>query len=476
MDATPVENLFITEYMLHAPGEYVKLYLYLLMQCYHPRDGLTLAQAAKDLGMPDEEAMKGMKYWEREGLARQVGDNPPVFQMRSPRQIAFEKKSDPGQQVYDSHFTEEVYRILGNDAVNYQDLRRIYDWVDVLELPEEIVLMLLQNEMKENKKLYMPVAERHAREWAAMQVRTVEEVEKILSLGQKQRKELKALLQRLGQMRNPSEDEKTLYIKWTREWGFTPQAIQEACRATVSGTPNLAYLDGILLRLHDQGCQDQEQVRKALSQNRSVRDFARQVLQGLGRTGVVPTEEDIALVREWMDNGYPDEYVMLAVRASHRRIGGESFEAVNEQIRRWQDKGLRDEEAVRAQAMLTREKNEFLRDMYAKAGSDRQRPSEQDRERLDKWEAAGFSREVILLAAGYAFESPGKANALPKILENWQKQGIFTLEEARQEHDRHRLEASGTPSESRPAEYTRHTDEERQAAIGAATVDLDGEV
>ena len=35
-DVTPVENLFIEEYMLRAPGDYVKVYIYGLRLCYHP--------------------------------------------------------------------------------------------------------------------------------------------------------------------------------------------------------------------------------------------------------------------------------------------------------------------------------------------------------------------------------------------------------------------------------------------------------
>ena len=31
-DSTPVENMFITEYMLRAPGDFVKVYLYALTE------------------------------------------------------------------------------------------------------------------------------------------------------------------------------------------------------------------------------------------------------------------------------------------------------------------------------------------------------------------------------------------------------------------------------------------------------------
>ena len=45
-DATPVENMFITEYMLRAPGDYVKVYIYGLRLCYHPVEGASVTTIA----------------------------------------------------------------------------------------------------------------------------------------------------------------------------------------------------------------------------------------------------------------------------------------------------------------------------------------------------------------------------------------------------------------------------------------------
>ena len=54
-DSTPVENMFITEYMLRAPGDFVKVYLYALMLCYHPSPRMSLSAMAKDLDMQEED-------------------------------------------------------------------------------------------------------------------------------------------------------------------------------------------------------------------------------------------------------------------------------------------------------------------------------------------------------------------------------------------------------------------------------------
>ena len=54
-DSTPVENMFITEYMLRAPGDFVKVYLYALMLCYHPTPRMSLSSMARDLDMTEED-------------------------------------------------------------------------------------------------------------------------------------------------------------------------------------------------------------------------------------------------------------------------------------------------------------------------------------------------------------------------------------------------------------------------------------
>lgn len=83
-DATPVENLFIQEYMVRADGDFVKVYLYGLMQCYHPVHSASLSTVARDLGMEVSRVENAFAYWERMGLVQRVGDNPPSWAVSQP--------------------------------------------------------------------------------------------------------------------------------------------------------------------------------------------------------------------------------------------------------------------------------------------------------------------------------------------------------------------------------------------------------
>jgi hypothetical protein len=60
-DATPVENLFVQEYLPAAKGDYVKVYLYGLMHTYHPTAGMNLAVMARDLGLSEEDVLSAYR-------------------------------------------------------------------------------------------------------------------------------------------------------------------------------------------------------------------------------------------------------------------------------------------------------------------------------------------------------------------------------------------------------------------------------
>ena len=79
-DTTPVDNQFILEYMPGAKGDYVKVYLYGLVYCYHPKQEMDTERMSRELSMPEEDILAAFRYWERRGIVRRVSDRPPRWQ------------------------------------------------------------------------------------------------------------------------------------------------------------------------------------------------------------------------------------------------------------------------------------------------------------------------------------------------------------------------------------------------------------
>lgn len=484
-DATPVENMFITEYMLRAPGDFVKVYLYGLMLCYHHAQRMSLQAMARDLDQTEEEVERAFRYWEREGLVRQTGDRPVCFTYYNLKQITLTRAEKPGEQLYHRNFMDEVRRTLDAQTLGDNDYQAILDWVEVYELPEEVVVMLLRSEREKSRtgRVSIKIAGRVAQAWAQSGVRTLEDAEKMLILSGEREQQLRRLLARLGQRRPPSDDEKDMYRKWIDEWGFTPEAVQEACRETTKGTPTMAYLDGILLRQHQLGRHDAQAIQGGLGGERSARDFAREVLAGLGRTGVTPTAEDLALIDGWRRDGAGEELILLAVAAAHRRAGGGNMDDVGSWLERWRSRGLTTPDAVRAESARQRALNGQLREIYEAAGLEK-KPNQPDRDLLCRWMGEwGMRMELVLLAAQYARGGGAPMMTINRILSDWQRAGIASEEAARAEHESHvRGGAQGTTAPGAAAQgaraqdtLLRYTPEERRRTYSAAVLDFDEE-
>lgn len=478
-DSTPVENMFITEYMLRAPGDFVKVYLYALMLCYHPSPRMSLSAMAKDLDMQEEDVERAFKYWARDGLVRQVGDNPVRFTLANLKQLTLTRAENPGDKLYNQknvQLIQEAERIL-NRQLNVSEKNVILDWCDVLELPEEVVLMLLQIEM-ENSGGYvsLEVADKKALEWAHNGINTVEEVEKVIVIGRQREQELRRIFRRLGIRQNPSDDQKKMYSKWVEEWGFSYEDILEACKETAKGTPNMGYLNGILSRYYHSGwLTKRKEERQAENKERK---FGGEILEKLGRVGMVPTEEDLKSIQKWHAMGASDDLIREAAISVHER-GNTSFDDINRRIESWQQYGIRtieDVENARAQVKVM---NLVLYEIYKAAGMEKQ-PTLTDRKQLNHWyQDLNMSQEMVMQAAEYAKGRPEPMRSINVTLESWDSMGIHTPDAARQEHEGHvqsiARKTPTLPTAQKQDAMLRYTPEERRATYSAAVVNFDEE-
>ena len=73
--ATLIPNEFLDKYMPRASGEFVKVYLYFLRYSLCLDSGVSLATAADTFCMTENDILRALKYWEKEGLLRLSTEN-----------------------------------------------------------------------------------------------------------------------------------------------------------------------------------------------------------------------------------------------------------------------------------------------------------------------------------------------------------------------------------------------------------------
>ena len=429
-DVTPVENQFILELLPDAKAEYVKIYLYGLMKCYHPEGDTDPDQMAHELNTTPEEIQSAFRYWERRGAVRRISDNPPQWRYVNLKQrsINSEEQADPEYE----NFCTAIYEVFDNTRrLHGNELVTCFEWHEDLGLPTEAVIMLLKHMAAvKGKQFKIKDAEKVAVEMAGENIRTLEEAEEFLSRDKKVYDGLKQLLRKMGKRYFPSEVQIAMYRKWIRDWHFTPEAIEAALEQTAGGDPNMAYLESILKNILEQNTGNGPVQVRQVKQSAERADGLRKVIRTLGQGSV--SQASLALYDE-MKALYPDEIILTG--AKECRDARRSLPDLLELLQSWKKRGLETPEEIRTHLEAFHEQTMLLKELQTLWGTGDTSRSRIRRDILTRWTTEwGMSRELILKAAEFAATAKDPMGYLNGILAAYREKGIRTPEEAEKDH------------------------------------------
>lgn len=426
-DVTPVENLFILEYMPFAPGDYVRAYLYGLMFCYHPDRDSSIEGIARVLNMKPEAVLDAFKYWEQKGLVIGMSENPPAYQYVNLR-ISLTKDSEEQELYKYKQFNAELQSLFGSDKLLHpQEYQKAMEWVEDLRLPCEVVLKLVGYKVDaaraKSKSLrnVLRDAEKDALSMARMDIRTVEDAEKYLLRETARFKLCQAVLANWNLRRLPTMAELELGEKWLTEWGLDENTILRMQKETVkSANPSFAYLDGIVKNLRGDDA----------IENQKGFDGVKQILKSLGNPSQTPTPEQISAYNRFINDGMLPE-VLLKAAAQCGLQNKRSFEAFERTVKKWKSLKLMAMDDVNAYAK--RREEAYL--VLEKSGQSR-RPSEADIDQLIKWQKT-LPMDLIFYAAECANGTQLPIRYIDKMLSEWSEKGIKDVEAAKRARAAH---------------------------------------
>lgn len=445
-DVTPVDNQFILEYLPNATGDAVRVYLYGLMQCYHPQQSMTIAQMARELSLTEEAILAAYRHWERKGLVHRMTDNPPTFRYVSIKQLTMTGGTVPVDEEYEA-FAAAVYGLFGSDRrLHGSEMSRCYEWVEEMGLPADVVIYLIGEMIAQHgKNVSVMTIEKRAAMLADEKVGTVEDAAAVLSRDKAVWDGSRAVLRRLGKRRAPSEDELAMYRTWHVDWGFSQEDILAACVETTKGDPTFGYLGGILSRLRAQ--QKTAGIASALLEEKDSAAPLKALLKVMKLRHVTVNEGTLAVYAE-MRVLYPDNIILMAGKECAKR--GSDFEGVMSTLKNWKRNGLETAAQVSAYMRQVDDQNDFLRMLYEVMGVSVS-PNAADRRLTAKWQTEfGFDMGFITQCAAWAVGKAKPMAYLDAVLTHLHEKGIVTMEDALREREQHQ-QASVAPQASAPA-------------------------
>ena len=440
---TPVDNQFILEYLPNATGDAVRVYLYGLMQCYHPQQAMTIAQMARELDMEEDTIRAIYRYWERKGLVRRVSD-APEYKYVSIKQLTMTGNVIGIDSEYE-RFSTKITALFGYDReLHGKDREKIFEWVDQLNLPMDVVIYLIEFMIKwRGKKVGIETIEKRAMRLSDERVESVEDAERVLSREQSVWNGCRAVIKRLERTsRYPSKDEEILYHKWHVEWKFSHEDILAACAETVKGKPNFGYLDGIIKRLYVE--RKNTDVKSTIRREQEENEPLKELLKVLNLQNV-SVNVGTKAVYEDMRALYPDNIIKLAGEECAKRGG--SFSDVMDTLEEWKNNRLTSVEEIAGYVRQKNQYNKFLRMLYEAMGVT-VKPNAADRKLAKKWlQEYAFDMEFVIGCAAWAVGKEKPMLYLDAVLSNYREKNITTLEEATRERAAHQQAQAKQPAQ-----------------------------
>lgn len=303
-NATLIANEFIDKYMVKANGEFVKVYLFLIRHMEDSDSSLTVSMIADCLNHTENDILRAFRYWESEGLLALEKDtdgriteivleqalflcsgdsvsgisgcpdsvsagHAGAATVKSAGQISSSsadslpaaspasaaKKTIPldsfraQKELKSLLFIAEQY--LGK-TLTRTDVDTITYFYDTLGMSADLIEYLIETCVEGGHK-NIHYIQKVALSWADSGITTVEQAKQRSATYNKNSFMVMNAFGIKG--RYPASSELVCIQRWTEEYGFSAEIIQEACRRTIASThqPSFEYADTILKKWHQAG-------------------------------------------------------------------------------------------------------------------------------------------------------------------------------------------------------------------------------
>ena len=285
LHTTKVENLFISEYLPDAPGEYIKVYLFGLMYAQYEVEP-NRQELAKLLGISEEEVEEAWIYWDSKGLVKNVkgrdenGEevNQIIFLNQIDLLYGKVPQAEAAEETYvpsteddvevpldvsmDSTEFDEVmserlvdrrlrdlyqkYQITTGRTISRQETSKIEDAVKVYGVEPDIFDFAIDY-CADLEKYSVDYIFKVALRWTEEGCRTVEDAKRLLDKHSRRNSWYRQVFKALGFNRLPAPADREIMDRWFDEMECSIGEVLEACAAAAGlRDPNLRYVNKVL--------------------------------------------------------------------------------------------------------------------------------------------------------------------------------------------------------------------------------------
>lgn len=280
-------EIFISEYICAASGDYVKIYLYCLYLSKHKIDVDPL-DMSKKLAISIATIEQGLKYWEENNVLIRKGSSYILADLKQNEvNKLYKPKLALSTEDAIKNTEKNVYRSQAITAINemfFQGLMSETWFADVNLLFskymfDENVVISLFNYCYDRKALHRKYLFTVADAWAKNGIKDQNDLDRYSLNYEKAIQIKRTIAKKLGLTRNLSQYEEAYVDKWVLEFNYPLDVIEIALKRTTSKTnPSFDYLDKIITDWHERNLTTTQDVNDFIKsqkeKNKKIKELA----------------------------------------------------------------------------------------------------------------------------------------------------------------------------------------------------------
>ena len=319
---TQIDNLFLSDFLPNANGDYVKVYLYGLYKCQSGKDN-DLESFAKNLDMDKEDVVSIFYYWQELGLVNVINVEP-IMVRYLPVKNALYKMKKYNVDKYTA-FNISAQELIGSKMLTPRELEEFYYLIENLHIEKEALLKIIDYCVGlKGKNVSVTYIVAVAKNWIYDGVRTSEDVDNRLVEQERVSGDIVLVLKAMGIKRQATTDEYQMYLDWTKDMDIPLDLVVYVAKKTKS--KSFTKLSEHIMKCYSNRLLSIKEVDEFLAENEEMLSLAKVVVKNLGLwydnlENVVDT-----YIHPWLSMGFEKEAIIslsnYAFRSNIRTLDG----------------------------------------------------------------------------------------------------------------------------------------------------------
>ncbi len=252
--STDIPDVFFTEYLSLASGDFIKVYLYLIFLSKYDKD-IKLNDLSKKLALDFKTIQEALKFWEELGI---IVKKPTGYIISNLQEIELQKLYSPKLTSSPEDIKKNAknqYRAKAIENINNQYFQGLMPlslytdidlWFNKYGFDEQ-VMMALFNYCYEKSALHKNYIQAVADAWSKNNIKTFTDLDSYFEKQEKLNTIKKSISKKLRYPRPFNEYEEAYITKWVVDYGYSFEIIELALKRTTSkANVGFDYLDKII--------------------------------------------------------------------------------------------------------------------------------------------------------------------------------------------------------------------------------------